>query len=96
MVVAQYNFNQHFYASFLQRWLLIFINDCIDCQMSKKDKKQKTKQAAILPFTELSNFFNHSISIDTKDPVNPACDIYVSVGQFCYHIVTVPTPKQTL
>ena len=57
----------------------------------------KTNKAAVLPIMKLSTFLNHSISIDTKGPLNPASDgshyTNVFVDPFSNYVVTVPTPK---
>ena len=57
----------------------------------------KENKAAILPSSKMSTFFNHSSSMDTKDPINLASAgnhyIYVIVDHFSNYNVTVPIPK---
>ena len=76
--------------------IFFFIHGCIDCQ-THKYKIMEQNKIATLPFSKLSTFFNHSFSIDTKGPLNPASDgnhyFYVIVDHFSNYLVTVPTPK---
>ena len=63
-----------------------------------KYKNMKQNKAAILPFSKLLNLPNHSTSMDTECPLNPASEgnhyICVIVDQFSKYIATVPTPKK--
>ena len=68
--VAQKNFIQYFYIVYRQKWLFVFSLVCLDCQMHSTRKMNK-KKAAILPFSKLSN---HTISMDTKSPLNLASE----------------------
>ena len=60
-------------------------------------QKYKTKQSCTLTILETVHLFNHTFSIDTKGPLNPASEknhyLYVTFDQFSNYIVTVPTPK---
>ena len=62
-----------------------------------KHENRKQNKAAFLTFSKLSTFWNHSISMDTKGPLNPAFEdnhyIHVIVDHFRNYIVIVPTPK---
>ena len=57
----------------------------------------KQTKAAILPFSKLPTFFNLTISIHTKDPLNPASEgnrhFYVFVDLFSKYVVAVPTSR---
>ena len=82
---------------FLQERLLHFFHDCIDCQVHKHKKMKHTK-GAILQFSKLSTFHNHSISMDTKGPINPASEgrqnNYVIVDHFSNYIIIVLTTEK--
>ena len=93
ITIAQNNFNQYFYIPLLQKWLSIFINDCIRCQTNKHVKMTHQK-AALLPFSKMAPYFNYIISMDTKSPINPASEghhyIYVIVDHFSTSALSVP------
>ena len=93
--IAQYIFNQYIVFHVYQNgYQFSFLT--IDCQKHKY-KSMKQNKAAILPFSKLSTFPNHSISMDTKGPINPASEgnhyFCVIFDLFSNYIVTVPTPK---
>ena len=56
----------------------------------------KQNKAAILLILEVSTFSNHSFSMDTKNPFNPASEeyhhIYILAAHFNHYIVPVPIP----
>ena len=49
------------------------------------------------PFLEVSPYFNHRISMDTKGPISPPSDdnsyVYVIVDAFTHYVVFHPSPK---
>ena len=49
------------------------------------------------PFLEVSPYFNHRISMDTKCPISPSSDgnsyVYVIVDAFSHYVVLHPSPK---
>ena len=49
------------------------------------------------PFLEVSPYFNHRISMDTKGQISPSSDgnscVYVIVDAFTHYVVTHPSPK---
>ena len=49
------------------------------------------------PFLEVSPYFNHRISMDTKGPISPPSDgnsyIYVIADAFTHYVVLPPSPK---
>ena len=50
------------------------------------------------PFFEVSPYFNHRISIDTKGPISPSSDgnayVYVIVNAFTHFVELHPSPKK--
>ena len=76
--------------------LSVFIHGCINCQVHKY-KKMKQNKFAIFPFSKLSTFFIHSMSMNTEGPINPTSEgnhyLYVIVDHFSIYNLTVPTPK---
>ena len=93
---AQYNFNPYNQNPFLQKWLSIFIHDCIVCQMHKY-KNMKPKKAAILTFSKLSTFLKLGVFLDIKCPLNPLSGanhcVYKIGDLFSNYIVTLQTPN---
>ena len=63
-------FSQYLHIPFLEKWLSIFIQACIECQRNKQFilKIQTAPTQSIL---EHAPSFNYRISIDTKGPINP-------------------------
>ena len=49
------------------------------------------------PFLEVSLYFNHRISMDTKGPISPSSDgnsnVYVIVDAFTHYIILLPSLK---
>ena len=88
--------NQSKTIQFQQKWLPIFIHDCIDCRMHKY-KNMKRSKAAILPFSKLWNCSIHSFLMDTKGPLNTDSEwnfyVYINVDNLSNYFVTLPTTK---
>ena len=69
--------------------------DCLNCQRRKSMPNFliSTQQ----PFLEVSPYFNHGITMDTKGPISPPSDgnsyIYVIVEAFTHYVVLYPSPK---
>ena len=86
-------FNQFYFIPYLNKWMSIFIHDCIDCQQNKH-KNQKIQTASIQTFSENASYFNYRILMATKGPMNPPSNqnsyIYVIVDAFSHFVVTVP------
>ena len=93
-IKISYNtFTQYYYIPFLQKWLSIFIHDCLECQKNE----QFNMQPQIVPkqsVAEHASSFNYKISMDTKGPINPPSQhksyIHVIVDAFSHFIVTAP------
>ena len=86
-------FSQYYYIAFLQKWLSIFIHDCIECQRNKHFN-MKIQTASTQSFSEHAPSFNYHISVDTKGPINPPSHkksyIHVIIDAFSLFVVTVP------
>ena len=86
-------FNQFYFIPYLNKWMSIFIHDCIECQQNKHIN-QKIQTASIQTFSEKASYFNNRISMDTKGPINPPSNqnsyIHVIVDAFSHFVVTVP------
>ena len=63
-------FSQYYYIPFLEKWLSIFIHDCIEGQRDKHFF-QKIQTAPAQSFSEHAPSFNYRNSLDTKGPINP-------------------------
>ena len=63
-------FAQYYYIPFVEKWLSIFIHDCIECQRNKHFN-MKIQTAPTQSFSEHAPTFNYRISMDTKEPINP-------------------------
>ena len=86
-------FNQFYFIPYLNKWMSIFIHDCIESQQNKHiDKKIQT--ASIQTFSENASYFNYRISMDTKGPISPPSNqnsyIHVIVDAFSHFVVTIP------
>ena len=93
-IKIKYNtFSQYYYNPFLEKWLSIFIHDCIECQRNKHFNK-KIQTAPTQSFSEHAPSFNYRISMDTKGPINPPSHnksyIHVIIDAFSHFVVTVP------
>ena len=86
-------FNQFYFIPYLNKWMSIFIHDCIECQQNKHIN-QKIQTASIQTFSENASYFNYRISMDTKGPINPPSNqnsyIHVIVDAFSHFVVTIP------
>ena len=63
-------FAQYYYIPFVEKWLSIFIHDCIECQRNKHFN-MKIQTAPTQSFSEHAPSFNYRISMDTKGPIIP-------------------------
>ena len=63
-------FIQFYFIPYLNKWMSVFIHDCIECQQNKHNN-QKFQTATIQTFSENASYFNYRISMDTKGPINP-------------------------
>ena len=86
-------FTQYYYIPFVEKWLSIFIHDCIECQR-KKNFNMKIQTAPTQSFSEHASSFNYRNSMDTKGPINPPSHnksyIQVIIDAFSHFVVTVP------
>ena len=89
-------FNQVYFIPFLNKWMSIFIHDCIECQQNKHNNQQ-IQTATIQTFSENASNFNYRLSMDTKGPINPPSNqnsyIHVIVDAFSHFVVTVPVKQ---
>ena len=87
---------QFYFLPYLNKWMSIFIHDCIECQQNKHIN-QKIQTATIQTFSEIASYFNYLISIDTKGPLNQSSkqnsNIHVIVDAFSHFVVTVPVKQ---
>ena len=63
-------FAQYYYIPFVEKWLSIFIHDCIECHRNKHFN-MKIQTAPTQSFSQHAPSFNYRISMDTKGPINP-------------------------
>ena len=63
--ITSNTFSQYYYITYLEKWLSIFINDCVECQRNKH-LNMKIQTAPTQLFSEhacfifqLSNFFEY-------------------------------------
>ena len=93
MKITYNTFKQYYYIPFLEKWLSIFIHDCIECQRNKHFN-MKIQTAPTQSFSEHAPSFNYRISMDTKGPINPPSHnksyIHVIIDAFSHFVVTVP------
>ena len=86
-------FSQYYYIPFLEKWLSIFIHDCIECQRNKHFN-MKIQTAPTQSFSEHAPSFIYCISMDTKGPINPPSHNksykHVIIDAFSHFVVTVP------
>ena len=79
----------------MNTWIAILTQDCLSCQTSKSMANLLT--APQQPFFEVSPYFNHRISMDTKGPISTSSDensyAYVIKDAFTHYIVLHPSPK---
>ena len=93
MKITYNTFKQYYYIPFLEKWLSIFIHDCIECQRNKHFN-MKIQIAPTQSFSEHAPSFNYRISTDIKGPNNPPSHnksyIHVIIDAFSHFVVTVP------
>ena len=93
MKLTYNTFKQNYYIPFLEKWLSIFIHDCIECQRNKHCN-MKIQTAPTQSFSEHAPSFNYRFSMDTKGPINPPSHnksyIHVIIDAFSRFVVTVP------
>ena len=93
MKITYNTFKQYYYIPFLEKWLSIFIHDCIECQRNKHFN-MKIQTAPTQSFSEHAPSFNYRNSMDTKGPINPPSHnksyIHVIIDAFIHFVVTVP------
>ena len=86
-------FDQLYFLPYLNKWMSIFIHDCIKCQQNKHII-EKIQTATIQTVSENALYFNYRISMDPKGPINPPSKqnsyIHVIVNAFSHFVVTVP------
>ena len=86
-------FKQYYYIPFLEKWLSIFIHDCIECQRNKHFN-MISQTAPTQSFSKHAPSFNYRNSMDTKGPINPPSHnksyIHVIIDAFSHFVVTVP------
>ena len=86
-------FSQYYYIPFLEKWLSIFIHDCLECQQNKH-LNMKIHTAPLQTFSEHAPSFTYRISMDTKGPITPPSQnksyINVIADAFSHFVVTVP------
>ena len=91
-------FSQNYYISYLEKWLSIFIHDCIECQRNKQFII-KIQTAPPQSFSEPAPSFNYRISMDTKGPIKPPSYnksyFHVLYDAFSHFVVTVPIKSNT-
>ena len=63
-------FSQYYYNPYLEKWLSIFIHDCLECPKNKHFN-MKIQTAPTQSFLEHASSFNYRISMDTKGPISP-------------------------
>ena len=79
--ITYITFAQYYYIPFVEKWLSIFIHDCIECQRNKHFNR-KIQTAPTQSFSEHAPSFNYRISMDTKGPINPP-----SHNKSCIHVI---------
>ena len=63
-------FSQYYYIPFFEKWLSVFIHECIERQCNKHFN-MKIQTAPTQSFSEHAPPFNYRNSLDTKGPINP-------------------------
>ena len=80
----------------IQTWIAILTQDCLNCQTSKS--MPNLLMALQQPFLEVSPYFNHRFSMETKGPISPSLNghfyVYVIVDAFTHYVVLYPSPKK--
>ena len=85
-------FSQNYYLPYLEKWLSIFMHDCIECQRNKH-LNMKIQTAPTQSFSEHAPSFNYRISMDTKGLIDPPSlnkpYIHVIIDAFSHFVVAV-------
>ena len=94
-IKTTYNtFAHYYYIPFVEKWLSIFIHDCVECQRNKHFNMKIQTAPTKKSFSEHAPSFNYRISMDTKGPINPHSHnksyIHVIIDAFSHFVVTVP------
>ena len=86
---------ENYYFPNINTWMAILIQYCLNCQTSRS--MPNLIMAPQQPFLEVSPYFNHRISMDTKGPISSSSDgnsyVYVIVDAFKHYVVLHPSPK---
>ena len=86
---------ENYYFPNIHTWIAILTQDCLNCQTSKS--MPNLLMAPQQPFLEVSPYFNHRISMDTKSPISQSSDgnsyVYVIVDAYNHYVVIHPSPK---
>ena len=94
--ISKNAFNQIYFIPFLNKWMSIFIHDCIECQQNKHIN-QKIQTATVQTISENTSYYNYRISMNTKGPINPPSKqnsyIHVIVDAFSHFVVTIPVQQ---
>ena len=64
-------FPKIYYIPYLDKWLSVFIHDCLECQRNIHFKV-KIQTAPTQSFSEHALSFNYRISMDIKGHINPS------------------------
>ena len=86
---------ENYFFPNIQTWMAILTQDCLNCQTIKS--MPNLLMVRQQPFLEVSPYFNHRISMDTKGPISPSSDgngnsyVYVIVDAFTHHVVLQPS-----
>ena len=85
----------NYYFHKIKTWIAILTQNCLISQTSKS--MPSLLMALQQPFLEVSPYFNHPMSMDTKSPISSSsdgnCYVYVIVDAFTNHVVLHPSPK---
>ena len=85
-------FSQYYYIPLLEKWLSIFMHDCLECQRNKHFN-MKINTAPLQSFSEYAHSFNYRFSMDTKGAITPFSQnksyIHVIFDAFSHFVVTV-------
>ena len=91
--ITSNTYSQYYYLPYLDKWLSLFIHDCIECQRNKHFN-MKIHTASTQSVAEHAPSFNYRLSMDTKGAINPPSpnrsNIHVIIDAFSHFVVTVP------
>ena len=86
---------ENYFFPNINTWIAILTHDCLNCQTN--NSMPNLSVAPHQPFLEVSPYFNHRISMDTKGSISPSSDgnsfVYVIVDAFTHYVVLHPSPK---